>query len=153
MHPSRIVRTTAALMVGTALSLAVLRFGAPAGAAEQIVEIKGLTFIPEELAVAEGDAVTWVNFDEDHHDIVGGPIDSPEMAKDDTYSFTFEQPFAFEYRCKIHTYMRGRITVGDGSAGTGVEEGPYTPPTEPKEPPPTPPPGGPLGLPVPAGIS
>lgn len=154
MRPSRTLRSAAALLAGTVLTSAVLHFGAPAGAAEQVVEIKGLSFIPEELAVAVGDTVTWLNHDDDHHDIEGGPINSPEMAKNQTYSFTFEKPFAFEYRCKIHTYMRGKLTVGDGSAGTGAEEAPpSTPTTEPPDgPPPSPPPGGPLGLPAPIGI-
>lgn len=153
INPAGTRSRATALLVAGALALAVVQLRAPAGAAEQIVEMKGLSFIPEELAISVGDTVTWVNHDEDHHDIEGGPVNSPEMAKDQTYSFTFEKPFAFEYKCKIHTYMRGKVTAGDGSAGTGADEPPPSSPAPPPEsPPPTKPPGGPLGLPLPLGI-
>jgi plastocyanin len=137
--------------VGT-LALGLLQLGT-AGAADHTVDIKGLSFIPEELAIGAGDTVTWVNHDKDHHDLQGGPMDSPEMAQGQTFSFTFQEPGEIEYRCKIHTYMQGRITVGDGGSGQAPPSEPATTTTTvpPSTTTTTRPPSGPLGLPVPLG--
>lgn len=141
-------RLRSILAVGT-LAFGLLQLGT-AGAADHTVDIKGLSFIPEELTIGVGDKVTWVNHDKDHHDLQGGPMDSPEMAQGQTFSFTFNEPGEIEYRCKIHTYMQGRITVGDGHAP------PSEPATTTTVPPSTTsttrPPSGPLGLPVPLGV-
>jgi hypothetical protein len=137
------------------LTVGVLLLG-PAGAADHTVEIKGLTFIPEELAVAVGDKVTWLNEDDDKHDLQSDVFDAPPMAKGETFSFTFNENQAIPYRCQIHTYMNGKITVGDGAPSGGGSGGGSPPPTEtPTTAGPTTtttkPPAGPLGLPLPIG--
>jgi len=100
-----------------------------AGAAGYDVEIKGLTFIPEDIAVGAGDSVTWVNHDSDDHDLGGGTVDSPVMKTGDTFTFTFNEPGDVEYRCKIHTYMTGIVRVAPGD-GTQAPPPPTTsPPT------------------------
>lgn len=101
-----------------------------AGAAEHTVEIKGLTFIPEDLAVSLGDTVTWVNFDEDDHDL-GGRIDSPVMKQGQKFAFTFDQGGQFSYNCKIHTYMQGTVRVANA-------DGTMPPPEEQVQPDPVP---------------
>ncbi|HLF41127.1 MAG TPA: plastocyanin/azurin family copper-binding protein, partial [Acidimicrobiia bacterium] len=125
-------------------------------AADHAVEIRGLSFIPEELAVGVGDTVTWTSFDEDKHDIEGGPLDSPELSKGDTYSAQLNEAGVVDYHCRIHTYMRGTITVGDGGSGEPGSSGepPSTPPSTAPAPTTTTtrPPSGPLGTPVPAGV-
>jgi plastocyanin len=146
------LRHVLAFGTGTVLTVGGLLLG-PAGAADHTVEIKGLTFIPEEIAVAVGDSVTWVNEDNDKHDLQSDVFDAPPMAKGESFSFTFGENQTIPYRCQIHTYMRGKITVGDGqSPGSG---GGTPPPTEtPTTDAPTPttkPPAGPLGLPLPIG--
>jgi hypothetical protein len=125
----------------------------PAGAADHTVEIKGLTFIPEEMAVAVGDQVTWVNEDDDKHDLQSDVFDAPPMQKGESFSFTFTENREIPYHCQIHTYMRGKITVGDGSQGSGGESPPPTETTTTTGPTTTTtrPPAGPLGLPLPIG--
>jgi plastocyanin len=106
-----------ALAAGAAL-IAILPL-TRAGAGEQTVEMKGLSFVPEEITVAVGDTVTWMNQDTDHHDTEGdgNDINSPDMAQGAKYSFTFPAAGRFEYHCRIHTYMRGTVIVGDGNGG------------------------------------
>lgn len=121
LHPPArrpVARRLLLTLVGAAVALAPLR---GAGAADHTVEIKGLSFIPEEIAVATGDSVTWVNEDEDDHDLGGGPVDSPVMKTGERFTYTFSQPGDVEYRCKIHTYMTGIVHV------TGEATGPPTP--------------------------
>lgn len=147
------LRHALALATGSVVTVGVLLLG-PAGAAEHSVEIKGLSFIPEDLAVAVGDSVTWVNHDTDKHDLEGGPIHSAPMAEGETYSFTFSEPADIEYHCKIHTYMQGRIKVGEGGPPGGSGDAPPPPPSTapPETTTTTRLPSGPLGLPVPAGV-
>lgn len=149
------VKHVVAVLAGSALSLGVLLLG-PAGAADHTVEIKGLSFIPEEIAVAVGDKVTWVNEDDDEHDLQSDVFDAPAMKKGETFSFTFSQADVIEYRCQIHTYMQGKITVGDGVAPGGPSGGESPHPTETTTTTgptttTTRPPAGPLGLPLPIG--
>jgi plastocyanin len=141
-----------ALVIGTTLAGAVLLLQ-PAGAADHTVEIKGLSFIPEEIAIGVGDQITWVNEDDDNHDLRSDVFDAPPMKKGETFSFTFNQPAVIEYRCQIHTYMQGKITVGDGQPSG-------EPPPQEEAPPPPPPeptttttraPSGPLGTSLPLG--
>ena len=142
-----------ALVIGTALAGAVLLLQ-PAGAADHTVEIKGLSFIPEEVAIGVGDQITWVNEDDDKHDLRSDVFDAPPMQKGETFSFTFSQPATIEYRCQIHTYMQGKITVGDGQPAGG-EPPPHESPPPPPEPTTTTTtraPSGPLGTSLPIGV-
>ncbi len=140
-----------ALVTGAILSGSVLLLQ-PAGAADHTVEIKGLSFIPEEIAVGVGDRITWVNQDDDEHDLRSDTFDAPPMQKGQTFSFTFSQPDVIQYRCQIHTYMQGKVTVGDGQPSGESPPPAEAPPTT------TGPtttttraPSGPLGLPLPIG--
>lgn len=139
-----------AVLAGIVLTWAGL---GPAGAADHTIQIKGLSFIPEEIAIGVGDQITWVNEDDDDHDLKSDVFDAPPMHKGQTFSFTFPQSDVIEYRCQIHTYMRGRITVGDGQPSPGGEAPPSTetPPTTGPTTTTTRPPAGPLGLPLPVG--
>ena len=99
--------------------LAVAVFGPePARAEEKTVDIAGLAFNPEEITIRAGDTIKWVNHDTDHHDLAGGPIESPELAQGQTYSHQFNEATEIEYMCRIHTYMQGRVIVqtADGQA-------------------------------------
>jgi plastocyanin len=143
----------AATVLSAAVLVGALMLGR-AGAGEHTVEIKGLSFIPEELSVSVGDSVTWVNEDKDDHDLRSDRFDSPVLKKGATYSFTFNEPGEVEYRCQIHTYMQGRITVGGGGSASSPSPEPSTTTTTipPSTTSTTRPPSGPLGLPVPAGV-
>lgn len=144
------LRHTLAFLTGIVLTVGVLRLG-PARAADHTVEIKGLSFIPEEIAVAVGDQITWVNQDDDDHDLKSDTFDAPPMKKGQSFSFTFHASDVIEYRCQIHTYMRGKVTVGDGQPAAGGEGPPPTETPTTAGPTTTRPPSGPLGLPLPIG--
>jgi plastocyanin len=101
-----------------------------ARAAEHSVEIRGLAFIPEDIVISLGDTVTWVNADEDDHDL-GGNIDSPVLRQGQKFAFTFEQGGEFPYTCKIHTYMQGVVRVANA-------DGTVPPPSEQAQPDPVP---------------
>jgi plastocyanin len=144
------LRHVLAFGTGTVLTVGGLLLG-PAAAADHTVEIKGLTFIPEEIAVGVGDSVTWVNEDDDKHDLRSDVFDAPPMAKGESFSFTFGENQTIPYRCQIHTYMQGKITVGDGQPQGGGTPPPTETPTTEAPTPTTKPPAGPLGLPLPIG--
>jgi plastocyanin len=83
------------------------------GAAE--IDIKNFNFEPSTLTVAAGTAVTWVNQDEEPHNIVnlGKPrlFRSQGLDGGDKYTFVFDKPGTYEYVCSVHPHMHGVIVV------------------------------------------
>lgn len=98
-------------------ALVVVLMGAcapQAGDAEtHIVEIRGLEFIPAEIAVARGDVVTWVNADVMPHTATAadGSWDSGTMEPGDEWSLVIETEGAFDYVCAFHPTMTGVINA------------------------------------------
>jgi plastocyanin len=81
---------------------------------EQTVEIADLAFAPEELTVAVGSEVTWVNQDPDlpHTATSDDEIfDSGNLTEGGEFSFTFDEAGTFSYFCQVHPTMRGTIVV------------------------------------------
>ncbi len=73
---------------------------------------------PMEQSVMVGTTVTWVNRDLYPHTVTAGKpgkpsgaFDSGNMQKDMTYSYTFDSVGTYEYYCKIHPTMRGKVIV------------------------------------------
>jgi plastocyanin len=86
--------------------------GAPAGA--RSVEIDDATMRPSDLVVSPGTGVTWVNTGRFRHTATSdtGLWDSPALASGQTFSITAPQePGAYAYHCRFHSYIRGTITV------------------------------------------
>ena len=83
------------------------------GSAE--IDIKNFAFEPATLTVAPGTAVTWVNQDEEPHNIVG--LGKPRIFRSqgvdggEKYTFVFDQPGTYEYVCSVHPHMHGTIVV------------------------------------------
>ena len=77
------------------------------------MNIQGFAFGPDAVTVAAGATVTWTNLDNADHTVTqnGALLDSPDLATDDTYEVTFEEPGTYEYFCKFHPAMRATITV------------------------------------------
>jgi amicyanin len=105
----------AALLASASASLVVS--GSP-GAAESAAEIhiKNFTFGPVSLKIKTGTPVTWINDDEEPHNVVnvGMPtrvFRSGGMDGDDRYSFTFDKPGTYQYICSVHPYMHGEVVV------------------------------------------
>jgi plastocyanin len=110
------------LILATALSVSAIACDSgdatsttsAAAAEEQTVEIADLAFAPEELTIAAGSAVTWVNMDPSlPHTATSDDevFDSGNLTEGDEFSFTFEEAGTFSYFCQVHPTMRGTIVV------------------------------------------
>jgi plastocyanin len=82
------------------------------------VAIRNFAFQPAELEVEVGTTVEWVNEDPVPHTVTSGTpgsptgvFDSGALNQGDSFSFTFRQPGTYEYFCRLHPSMRGRILV------------------------------------------
>ncbi|MBC7581826.1 cupredoxin family copper-binding protein [Aeromicrobium sp.] len=85
-------------------------------ASDNAVSIKSYMFGPNDLKVKVGTKVTWTNEDAVVHTVTAdtkldSAPDSPDMAKNATYSFTFTKAGTYAYHCAPHPYMKGTITV------------------------------------------
>ncbi|MGH2558635.1 MAG: ScyD/ScyE family protein [Thermomicrobiales bacterium] len=80
------------------------------------VRIVDFAFDPTELTVSTGTTVTWVNDGPTDHTAVafdGGDKvwDSDILAAGGEYSFTFDEPGAYDYVCGLHPEMTAHIDV------------------------------------------
>jgi plastocyanin len=82
------------------------------------VAIGNFTFTPNELTIAPGTTVKWVNHDDIPH-LVGEKalaFKSKALDTDDSFTFTFTTPGEVEYFCLLHPHMTGKIIVKVGGA-------------------------------------
>jgi plastocyanin len=89
---------------------------ATTGAASGVkVSIDNFIFDPKEIIVAVGTTVTWVNTDDLPHTATSTAsprlFDSKTLDKDDKFSFQFNAPGTYDYFCKLHPNMTGRVIV------------------------------------------
>jgi plastocyanin len=117
MLTSLVRRALAAAAGGALLAVAagaVAQQIASAPSAE--ISIENFSFSPAALTVAPGTSVTWVNNDEEPHNIVNVGqatrlFRSQGLDGGDKYAFVFDQPGTYEYICSIHPRMSGKIIV------------------------------------------
>src|SRR5215211_4988577 len=108
------------------LSMAAMLISVPAASAqdEMTVSIQDFFFDPDQLTVAPGTTVTWVNEGEAPHTVTstdGKELDSATLQPGDTYSFTFKEDDAGEtyaYQCTIHPEMTASVDVSGGGGTT-----------------------------------
>lgn len=87
--------------------------------ADSEVEIEDFAFAPATITVKKGTKVTWTNRDSVQHDVAPDAGDSdafkkgPLLAKDESYSFTFNTPGTYKYHCSPHPQMMGTVVVAD----------------------------------------
>jgi plastocyanin len=108
-------------VVGTAAFLALGTVGAVAQQAQQQIAavgeaeiaIQSFQFVPAILTVAPGTAVTWVNKDEEPHNVVSPDRAFRSKAIDGGEKFTnvFDKPGTYNYICAVHPHMRGTVIV------------------------------------------
>src|SRR5215218_4570402 len=106
--------------------MAAMLISAPAASAqdEMTVSIQDFLFDPDQLTVAPGTTVTWVNEGEAPHTVTstdGKELDSATLQPGDTYSFTFKEDDAGEtyaYQCTIHPEMTASVDVSGGGGTT-----------------------------------
>lgn len=83
------------------------------------VAIVDYAYSPQEITVAVGSTVTWVNMDQVMHTVSfgahgeehGDEVESGPMYHMDAFSYTFPQPGVYEYHCDPHPYMTGKVIV------------------------------------------
>ncbi|MEV0775600.1 cupredoxin family copper-binding protein [Streptomyces sp. NPDC050428] len=99
-------------------------------AADYTIVIKDMAYAQPKLTVEVGQTVTWVNEDTAPHTVTtsSGPdtLDSGNLAKGDSWSFTFTKAGVYDYYCAVHPDMVAGITVvesGSGSTGGSGSSG------------------------------
>jgi plastocyanin len=104
-----VVLVGGAACIGRATLLAQSSAPAPT----QQVKIDNFSFSPEQLTVAVGTTVVWVNNDDVPHTVVGAHQEFRSKALDtnDQFSFTFTKAGTFGYFCSVHPMMTGKIVV------------------------------------------
>lgn len=76
------------------------------------VQIKDLSFNPQNLTIGAGTTVRWTNLDSAPHTISStGNFDSGTLATGQSFAFKFDTPGTYDYQCNIHPFMKGQITV------------------------------------------
>jgi plastocyanin len=79
------------------------------------VSIDNFAFDPKELVLTAGATVTWVNTDDVAHTVTSKAapplFDSKPLHTDAKFSFEFKTPGTYDYFCKPHPYMTGRVIV------------------------------------------
>jgi plastocyanin len=87
-------------------------------AANEVI-ILGRAMIPDPITVTAGTTVTWTNMDSEDHIVasvtnVSGELDGrfhaplgPLAGPPESFSYTFNEPGTFNYRCNFHEDMFG----------------------------------------------
>jgi plastocyanin len=77
-------------------------------------------YAPATRKIAPGTWVSWSNNGQDPHTVtaVDGSFDSGNLDPSEGFSWYFDQPGTFAYVCSWHSWMTGKIIVGDGVAPT-----------------------------------
>jgi plastocyanin len=98
--------------VAGTLIAAAIAYAVPA-AQTASATIDNFTFNPQRLTVKAGTTVTWINQDDIPHTVTSSTrlFKSKALDTDDGFSFTFNEPGAYEYFCSIHPHMTGSIVV------------------------------------------
>jgi plastocyanin len=113
-------------IVGVALAVADLSSTeAPVSETQQeeiTVVITDNGFEPESLLVSPGTKVVWKNEGEQIHAVAAGPhpthqnnqgLESPEIPKGGTYSYTFTQAGTVDYHDHLNPVLNGTVIVKD----------------------------------------
>jgi amicyanin len=97
------------------LGVATMLLSHAAWAEDHEIIIKDHKYVPAELIIKAGEKVTWVNKDQDPHNVMdkASPkvFHSAALDTADHYSFTFAQTGIYAYFCTFHPIMEGKITV------------------------------------------
>lgn len=89
----------------------------PGTAESPTVEIARSRFGTQELRVAPGTTVVFVNTDAFDHTVTARDgastvFDSGELGEGDRFEITFDEPGTYPYFCRIHPTMRATVIVG-----------------------------------------
>lgn len=95
----------------------------PVEASDVNVTVEGRSFSQDEITVAPGTTVAWVNEDEQGHTITNGtdgapagaPLFDEALNAGETVSYTFESEGTYDVTCTIHPDMNMTVVVRAGS--------------------------------------
>ncbi len=99
------------------LLLAVFsQYAFASGDEEQVVIIKGYTFLPQEITIKQGQTLRWENHEKrQYHSVWFESLGEEEPADylfpEDAYERQFQQVGSFSYRCGPHSEMIGVVHV------------------------------------------
>jgi plastocyanin len=110
------VAPTSAL-TSTAIAANSAQTAAPtskSGGAQVTVEMNNYAFMPQNITVASGTTVTWLNNDDTTHTVTADDrqYNSGDMKKGDHFSFTFTKPGLYRYYCIWHGAPGGQGMSG-----------------------------------------
>ena len=79
------------------------------------IMIQNHAFQPANVTIHSGDKVTWVNQDQDPHNVMDKAstktFHSPALDTKESYSFTFTKAGTYDYFCTFHPMMIGKLVV------------------------------------------
>ena len=77
------------------------------------VDIVEFEFAPEEITVAAGTTVEFLNQDTAAHTATAddSSFDTEELGKGDASEITFDDPGTYSYYCRFHVFMKGSVVV------------------------------------------
>ena len=97
------------------LLIAALLISQTVCAATIEVNIKKFKFIPQQITIAVGDTVKWLNIERlQYHNVWFEALGEPEpdyFFPNESYQRTFNQAGEFNYRCGPHPKMIGVVIV------------------------------------------
>lgn len=104
---------SSSLWASSILALSVLAAGPGETQQAHTIEITGFTFVPEALRVHVGDTIVFVNKDVVPHTATRRTAgwDSEALPRDRSWSVRVEAAGTFEYFCRFHPSMKGRLAV------------------------------------------
>jgi len=113
------MKTKSRLLLLVVFGLAQSSFAAPtsqpAAATTAQVSIDNFSFSPAELTVVAGTSVTWTNRDDVIHTATSSQkpalFNSGTLDTDQKYTYRFEKAGTYEYFCKVHPHMTGKVIV------------------------------------------
>ena len=79
------------------------------------VWMRGLAFTPSSITVSAGTTVKWTNKESTSHTVTSTSqtplFSSGTLGNGGTFSFTFDTPGTYPYRCTLHSGMNGTVVV------------------------------------------
>jgi plastocyanin len=96
-----------------AAALLALTAAAPAPRTGAVVHIRDDAFVPASLTVKAGDAITFVNDDDDAHTATADDAswDSEGLSQHQKWAHAFAKAGKVAYHCTVHPMMHGTIVV------------------------------------------
>jgi len=107
-------RASLALIGISALGCAMLPLASRASTSDEPkVLIKDFMYAPMSLTVKAGTTVTWVNMDDEPHNIISdsGLFRSGGVDTNESFSYKFDKPGTYRITCSIHPRMLATIVV------------------------------------------